>query len=480
MTTALLAVAAPARGDRLTRIDLPSSGNVDASLVHFNGTGHPGRLVANVLLPTGFDPAKRYPVLYLLHGSGENYASWVTKTKADVVTRDLDAIVVMPDAASGFYVNQYNGGRRGSPGWERYFLDEAIPEVERRYPIRAGRSWHAIAGFSMGGYGAAFLASQRPDYFGAVAPMSGFLAPRRPEMPTLFPIATGQSFENLFGPADSAYAEGHDPIALIANLRETRLFVISGNGVPDPAKPPSASLQSTVTDSAGEAELALHGAEFADAARAAGEDVTHTVLLGVHTHPYWNEHLRRFLAWEPFATVAEHPQQWTYRTVADRGHAWELTYQFTQPPLTVQEIRRRDGGYSATGSGTVELCDGDGHGLIAGLPFARRALTRSVSVRLLDRSRVSIARRGRVRVALTTTEPATVVVDAVLQRGTRKASVKSAPMALAAGQRRTTGLRLTRAARRLLHSGPTRLKLIARHGSCAGGRWTTSAARLRS
>lgn len=481
-TAALLAAfATPASAaDRLMRIDLPSAGNVDASKIHFNGAGHPGRLVANVLLPTGYDPAKRYPVLYLLHGSGENYASWVTKTKADVVTKDLDAIVVMPDAASGFYVNQYNGGRRGSPGWERYFLDEVIPQIEARFPIRPERRWHAVAGFSMGGYGATYLAEQRPDYFGAVAPMSGFVAPLRPEMPTLFPIATGQSFENLYGPPDGAYAKGHDPIGLIDNLRDTRLFVISGNGIPDPAKPPSASLQSTVTDSAGEAELMLQGAELADTARVAGEDVTHTVLLGVHTHPYWNEHLRRFLAWDPFAAVADHPATWTYKTVADRGRAWDLTYRFTAPPVTVQQLTFADGAYSATGRGTVEVCDTDGRGFIAGLPFGHRTPARSVTARLLETRRNAVRRNGRVRVRLTSTEPATVQLEATVIRGTHVATLSSAPITVTPGTARNAGLRLTPAARRVLaRNSYTRVRVVARHGSCSSGRWTTTTARLR-
>jgi len=462
------------------RIDLPSHGNVDASKVHFNGKDHPGRLVANVLLPADYDPAKRYPVLYLLHGSGENYASWVTKTHADEVTKDLEAIVVMPDAASGFYVNQYNGGRRGSPGWERYFLDEVIPEIEARFPIRPERRWHAIAGFSMGGYGAAYLAEQRPDYFGASGPMSGFLAPLRPEMPLLFQVATGQSFENLYGPPDGAYAAGHDPIGLIGNLRYTRLFVISGNGIPDPSKPPSASPQAAVTDSAGEAELMLHGAEFADAARAAGEDVTHTVLFGVHTHPYWNEHLRRFLAWDPFANVVEHPETWTYKTVADRGRAWDVTYRFTTPPETVQQLSFDHGAYSATGSGTVEVCDRDGRGFIAALPFSNRTPARAVAVRVLQTRRGAVLREGRVRLALTSSEPATVALDARLAGAARTAALRSAPVAVVPGATRNVGIRLTAAARRLLRrSTRPRLRVVARHGNCSSGRWTTASARLR-
>lgn len=472
--TALAALPAGAAAGTLERIDLPSRGNVDASQVHFNGAGHPGRLVANVLLPDGFDRSRRYPVLYLLHGAGENYASWVTKTKADVVAKDLQAIVVMPDAATGFYVNQWNGGRRGAPGWERYFLDEVIPEVEARYPIRPGRRWHAIGGFSMGGYGTAYLASQRPDYFGAAAPMSGFLAIRRPELALLFDVATGQSYDRLYGPMDGFYAAGHDPVALVGNLRHTRLFVITGNGVPDPSKPPSSSAQSTVTDSAGEAELKLHADDFTAAARAVGAAVTYTVLLGVHNHPYWTEHLRRFLAWDPFAPVAEHPSSWRYTTVADRGRAWDVTYRFAAPPESVETLSNDDGRFAATGSGTLELCAADGRGVRAALPFDGLVLRRAVALRVLPAGR-------RLRVELRSDEPVTVALRTRVARGGRAASASTAPVALAAGERRVVTVRLGPRGRALLRRTgvPGAVRVVARHGACAGGRWTSATARLR-
>ena len=73
------------------------------------------------------------------------------------LVRDFAGIVVMPDAgADGPYMNWWNGGRRGAPGWERYHLDELIPLVERRLKVRRGRRFRAVAGFSLGGYGAAF------------------------------------------------------------------------------------------------------------------------------------------------------------------------------------------------------------------------------------------------------------------------------------------------------------------------------------
>ena len=51
-------------------------------------------------------------------------------------------------------------------------------------------------------------------------------------MPLAFGPATGQSYEGIYGPPGGAYGEGHDPVALAPNLKYTRMFVITGNGVP--------------------------------------------------------------------------------------------------------------------------------------------------------------------------------------------------------------------------------------------------------
>ena len=206
-------------------------------------------------------------MLYLLHGAGENYRTWVDKTKADEVTADLPAIVVMPDAATGFYTNHFNGGRRGAPGWERYFLDEVIPAVEQRFPIRPERRWHAVAGFSMGGFGTAYLASQLPGYFGSVGPMSGFLAPRRAEMPIAFDYATGQSYQAIYGPPDGAYVEGHDPVALARQPAPPPHVRHHRRRHPGPAVQPPSNPQSIVTGSIGEADLRFHSEDFAVALR---------------------------------------------------------------------------------------------------------------------------------------------------------------------------------------------------------------------
>ena len=76
-------------------------------------------------------------------------------------------IMVMPDGGQfGMYMDWWNGGVRGAPAWATYHLQVLRQEIERRYPIRRGRRWHAIAGISMGGQGALRYAAMLPGYFG--------------------------------------------------------------------------------------------------------------------------------------------------------------------------------------------------------------------------------------------------------------------------------------------------------------------------
>ena len=200
----------------------------------------PNALKLDVYLPAGYSthPARRYPVLWLLHGHGDAYDSWPNAGNGDLLNTasGFPGIIVMPEGDHGWYANWWNGGVRGDPAWERYHLDQLLPYVNHRLRIRHGRRWHAIAGLSMGGEGAAYYATQRPGYFGSAASFSGVLSMERPEWPTAF-NTQGEDFDTVFGGAGSFYVAGHDPTTLIDNLRSTRLFVSAGDGVPDPTIP---------------------------------------------------------------------------------------------------------------------------------------------------------------------------------------------------------------------------------------------------
>ena len=310
---ALLAAGPVAAAERLVSIDTPSV-NVDPATVRFNGTEP--RLRANVVLPDGYDGERRFPVLFLLHGAGDNYSSWASAARGDILNtaRGLGAIIVMPEAATGFYSNWWNGGRRGRPGWERFYSDELVPLIERRFRVLPGRRWHAIAGLSMGGMGATFLASQLPGYFGTAATFSGFVQHQRVEAEQGLTFVSNVNYGDIFGPLHGFYATGHNPTRLTDNLRSTRLYVTVGSGVaePDAGSSPSA----VVGGGAVETELRQQADELVAAARSSGVDTTYRPENGVHDWPYWRRHLREAISWGLFGPVAESPANWTYRTVA--------------------------------------------------------------------------------------------------------------------------------------------------------------------
>src|SRR3954451_14563610 len=106
-----------------------------------------------VLLPADYaqHPRKRYPVLYLLHGSFDDAASWTTKGNAEKLTNGLNLIVVMPATtgtgkAAGWASDWVNEGGGAPPKWETFTIRELIPWVDARYRTRANRAGRAIAG----------------------------------------------------------------------------------------------------------------------------------------------------------------------------------------------------------------------------------------------------------------------------------------------------------------------------------------------
>ena len=366
---ALLALApAASAAQKLVTIRTPSP-FVDPATQSFNGDDHPGRLQANVLLPDGYaaKPRKRWPLLLLLHGAGDNWESWTQPERGDIrnTAKGLNAIVVMPEGARGFYTDWFNGGKRRDPAWERHIREYLLPLIERRFRVRAGRRWHAIAGLSMGGYGTLLTASQYPGYFGTAVPMSAFANPQRPEVEPFFPVVTNADYETIYGPRTGFYATGHNPVELAANLRHTRLYVFTGDGTQDPEKPPASNPGSLVLEGA----LRPQNDEFVTAAQKAGVTVTYTVHRGAHDWPYWREDLQTAIQRGLFRPlVTRSPRAWRYRTVSQRGRMWRLRYRFAKPPTEVVDFTRRGRRLSATGSGRVTITAA-GCGVSKKLPF---------------------------------------------------------------------------------------------------------------
>jgi len=395
LALAVLPAAASAE-QQLVTVSAPSA-NVDASRVSFNGGDHPRELRSNVLLPDGYDEARDYPVLYLLHGVGDAYDAWAKPTRGDIVNtaRGFEGIVIMPEAARGFYTNWWNGGGRGDPGWERYYLDELIPLMEQRFSIRPGRRWHGIAGLSMGGLGSTFLATQLPGYFGSSATFSGFVSHQRPEVAPALSLVGGVSYEDIFGPQDAFYATGHNPTRLTDNLRSTRLYVTVGDGTPQPgvASEPAA----IVGGGALEAGLRPQSEDLVAAAGASGVDTTYRPKQGVHDWPYWRQHLRDAIEWGFFAPVVESPREWTYRTVAQTGDMWSLTFRFSAPPEEVETFTRAGDRITGAGAGTVSIRTRAGCVLTATLPFDRELPGSCTAARPVAITGAVTPRRTRAR-----------------------------------------------------------------------------------
>lgn len=136
-----------------------------------------------IYLPAAYESSDRsYPVLYLLHGAGDDQTGWVqfgeVQQIADRAILDGAAtpmIIVMPDAKSGKmgYFNDIKGDWR----YEDFFFEEFIPFIEKEYRIRDSKEFRAVAGLSMGGGGSFMYALHRPDMFSSACPLSAYIGP---------------------------------------------------------------------------------------------------------------------------------------------------------------------------------------------------------------------------------------------------------------------------------------------------------------
>ncbi|MBW7991072.1 MAG: esterase family protein [Planctomycetes bacterium] len=136
-----------------------------------------------IYLPPDYETSKRsYPVLYLLHGAGDDQTGWIqfgeVKYIADKTIRKSKStpmIIVMPDANSG--KRGYTNDATGQWRYEDFFFEEFMPFIEKRYRIKSEKRYRAIAGLSMGGGGTYYYALHRPDLFRTACPLSASARP---------------------------------------------------------------------------------------------------------------------------------------------------------------------------------------------------------------------------------------------------------------------------------------------------------------
>jgi S-formylglutathione hydrolase FrmB len=179
-----------------------------------------------IYLPAGYDagatqhPVRRYPVLYFLHGLGDNEQTVFNSggwTLLDDLRRQQkmgDFLIVAPEGRRSFYINSADGSERYSD----FFLQEFLPYIERGYRVRSGRSGRAISGISMGGYGALRFAFAHPELFSAVSAQSAALiteSPRELDAAARAGAPLGGVLGAVFGrPINPSHWNGNNPLVL--------------------------------------------------------------------------------------------------------------------------------------------------------------------------------------------------------------------------------------------------------------------------
>jgi len=195
-----------------------------------------------VYLPAGYDagatqhPAQTYPVLYFLHGLGDNERTLFNSggwTMLDDLRRQHkmgEFLIVAPEGGRTFYVNSADGSVR----YNDFFLQEFVPMVEAKYRISKGRDSRAISGISMGGYGALRFAFAHPEMFSAVSAQSAALiteSPRELDTAAKSGAPLGKLLATVFGnPIDVPHWKDNSPFVLAQkNLAAIRKLAIYFN-----------------------------------------------------------------------------------------------------------------------------------------------------------------------------------------------------------------------------------------------------------
>ncbi len=174
-----------------------------------------------IYLPPDYEASERsYPVLYLLHGSGDDQTGWVQfgevlniTDKAIKKGKATPMIIVMPDADTGKrgYYNDISGKWR----YEDFFFEELMPHIEQKFRTKNEKHFRAVAGLSMGGGGTFMYALHHPELFSSACPLSAYVGPLTVEQ------LKGRldSREETYKEADlQSYFDRHNALSLLESV----------------------------------------------------------------------------------------------------------------------------------------------------------------------------------------------------------------------------------------------------------------------
>lgn len=227
-----------------------------------------------VLLPDGYERSReQYRTLYLLHGLTGDYKDWSTRTDLARIAREVPLVIVMPDGENAWYTNAADKG----PRFEDYIADDLVKDVESKYRVIRSRYGRAIAGLSMGGYGALKIGLKRPGSFVAAGGFSAALGVTEPAFADRF-AAYRDQLNRIYGAPGSDTRTTNDILLIAAKA--------------DPARAPAIYVDCGTEDGLIESNRAL--AMALNNRRIAYE---YHEVPGAHTWEYWNRRLEVFLPW---------------------------------------------------------------------------------------------------------------------------------------------------------------------------------------
>lgn len=235
----------------------------------------------HVVLPADYrlDSAKqtRYPVLFLLHGLGGSADDWVSERArlAEHAARHR-LVVVVPEGRDGWYTDS---ATVPADKFETYLVEELLPDVERRFRTIARREARAVAGLSMGGYGALKFGLKHPDKFALAASMSGALGATSWIPNDSLPEFVRPSIARVFGAADSPARPAND------------IFRLAREATPERV----AALPYFYIDCGTEDFLIGYNRDFSALLLERKIPHEYRQLPGGHTWPYWDQQVRDIL-----------------------------------------------------------------------------------------------------------------------------------------------------------------------------------------
>jgi enterochelin esterase-like enzyme len=191
-----------------------------------------------IYLPPDYETSQRsYPVLYLLHGSGDDQTGWVQfgevlhiADEAINLGKATPMIIVMPDANTG--QRGYFNNPKGEWRYEDFFFEEFIPFIEKQYRIKAEKRYRAISGLSMGGGGTFVYALHHPEMFSSACPLSASVGSLSPEQAKENLMQRGMT--NLTDAEIETYFKRNSVLTLIDSIpvdkkNEVRWFIDCGD-----------------------------------------------------------------------------------------------------------------------------------------------------------------------------------------------------------------------------------------------------------